>query len=68
MTKKEAKTQRHKAKRQKHRGTRPKGNSRKSVTWSAVPDAPKLVCVRCDGERRRGPKEQMTYAGLRYKQ
>ena len=36
-------------------------NSRKSVTWSAVPDAPKLVYV---GMRLRGaaaPEEPMTY-------
>ena len=35
--------------------------SRKSVTWSAVPDAPKLVYV---GMRLRGaaaPEEPMTY-------
>ena len=42
---------------QKHQ----KSNSRKSVTWSAVPDAPKLVYV---GMRLRGaaaPEEPMTY-------
>ena len=36
-------------------------NSRKSVTWSAVPDAPKLVC---GNEIMRGaaaPKGPMTY-------
>ena len=32
------------------------GNSRKSVRWSAVPVAPVLVCVRCEGERGSGPK------------
>ena len=31
-------------------------NSRKSVRWSAVPIAPVLVCVRCEGERGSGPK------------
>ena len=39
-------------------------NSRKSVTWSAVPDAPKLVYVGCGNEIMRGaaaPKGPMTY-------
>ena len=36
-------------------------NSRKIVRWSAVPVAPKLVYVRCGGERGSGPKEPMTY-------
>ena len=31
-------------------------NSRKSVRWSAVPVAPKLVNVRCEGERGSGPE------------
>ena len=31
-------------------------NSRKSVRWSAVPVAPKLVYVRCEGERGSGPE------------
>ena len=31
-------------------------NSRKSVRWSAVPIAPKLVYVRCEGERGSGPE------------
>ena len=33
-----------------------KRNSRKSVRWSAVPVAPKLVHVRCEGERGSGPE------------
>ena len=33
-----------------------KKNSRKSVRWSAVPVAPKLVSVRCEGERGSGPE------------
>ena len=33
-----------------------KVNSRKSVRWSAVPVAPKLVNVRCEGERGSGPE------------
>ena len=33
-----------------------KRNSRKSVRWSAVPVAPKLVYVRCEGERGSGPE------------
>ena len=33
-----------------------KRNSRKSVRWSAVPVAPKLVNVRCEGERGSGPE------------
>ena len=31
-------------------------NSRKSVRWSAVPVAPMLVFVMCDGERGSGPE------------
>ena len=31
-------------------------NSRKSVRWSVVPTAPKLVNVRCEGERGSGPE------------
>ena len=31
-------------------------NSRKSVRWSAVPVAPKLVYVRCGSERGSGPE------------
>ena len=31
-------------------------NSRKSVRWSAVPVAPKLVHVGCEGERGSGPE------------
>ena len=33
-----------------------KVNSRKSVRWSAVPVAPKLVYVRCGSERGSGPE------------
>ena len=33
-----------------------KENSRKSVRWSAVPVAPKLVYVRCGSERGSGPE------------
>ena len=33
-----------------------KVNSRKSVRWSAVPVAPKLVYVRCEGETGSGPE------------
>ena len=42
------------------------GGGGKSVRWSAVPVAPKLVNVRCEGERGSGQKEPMTYAGLRF--
>ena len=33
-----------------------KVNSLKRVRWSAVPVAPKLVNVRCEGERGSGPE------------
>ena len=38
--------------------------SRKSVRWSALSVAPKLVYVGCGGERGSGPEEPMTYAGI----
>ena len=40
----------------KKRGKRRSENSRKSVRWSAVPVALKLVNVRYEGERGSGPK------------
>ena len=40
-------------------------NSRKSVRWSAVSVAPKLVYVEYGGKTGSGPKESITYAELR---
>ena len=37
-------------------------NSRKSVRWSAVPDAPVLVYVTVKVRRAAAPKGPMTYA------
>ena len=58
---KERKKERKKKKKKGEKDRKHKRNSRKSVTWSAVPDAPKLVYV---GMRLRGaaaPEEPMTY-------